>query len=334
MQINENSFSLAIDKVFGDAPSAGGLVQLKFADNKLLTIRSGNLGQFEAAQAKFPIYSVAKAILAIFALKLAEEGKLDLDQPVTAILRRPLPDWLQRVSLRLLLSHRSGLFDYGQMKAYHEAVRKSPGQAIDPNYFVSQALAKGPQFEPGSSFLYSNVGYFFVREIVETTSKMNLQELFDEIVGRPLEISMNLLTGISDRTIEGFSPYLSERALDIRSIYDFSWVYHGTFLARLTDLTALFSQLDGILSPKSLAEMTRLHRLALPHPEIHPSYGLGLMGDMQSKFGPIYGHNGGGPGFSVAAYVATQKSVTVAAVVNRDSTIESEKLVWEVLKLL
>lgn len=78
--------------------------------------------------------------------------------------------------------------------------------------------------------------------------------------------------------------------------------------------------------------MTILHPLPFPHPEIQPSYGLGLMGDMNSKFGPVYGHNGGGPGFSVAAYIAPEKGTTVAAVVNRDSTVEAEKIVFEILK--
>ena len=64
------------------------------------------------------------------------------------------------------------------------------------------------------------------------------------------------------------------------------------------------------LGTYELEEMTNLHRLDFPHPDIRPSYGLGLMGDLHSKFGSIFGHNGGGPGFSIAVYSAPEKEIS------------------------
>lgn len=197
MQISEKSISTTLASIFKDHPMAGGAVQLRGSDGTLLTVTSERFRATNAAQVKFPIYSIAKTLLAIFALKLAENGRLELDQPIGTLLRRPLPGWLQTISLRLLLSHRSGLLDYGSMKAYHEAVKKHPDRAISPDHFVSQVIAKGPQFEPDTSFLYSNVGYFFVREIVATVSGKGLQELVDELVCAPLSINMKLLVGLS-----------------------------------------------------------------------------------------------------------------------------------------
>jgi hypothetical protein len=56
--------------------------------------------------------------------------------------------------------------------------------------------------------------------------------------------------------------------------------------------------------------------------------------DLKRQARWIFGHSGGGPGFSIAAYSCPEKGVTVAAVVVRDSSLEAEKLVFEALKLV
>ncbi|HZW28788.1 MAG TPA: hypothetical protein VFF08_10055, partial [Trueperaceae bacterium] len=67
-------------------------------------------------------------------------------------------------------------------------------------------------------------------------------------------------------------------------------------------------------SAASLEEMTRTVRVPAPGRQAdpsrrpyewrEPSYGLGLMVDPAAPWGPIYGHNGGGPGYSASVFHA------------------------------
>ncbi|MBX2994129.1 MAG: beta-lactamase family protein [Bdellovibrionaceae bacterium] len=308
----------------------GALIEISSKGTPSISLNFG----VQEVTASFPVYSIAKTILAILALDLANQGELNLDAEIGKYVQREIPDWLKKATLRHLLSHRSGIFDYGPFKSYHEAVRSRPDHTEGREHFVAKVFDKGPQFEAGSSFFYSNIGYMLIREIIESKADTDLQTLFDSKIGTPLKIQMEFLRGPTNEIMSGFSPYLSKDCPDVKGFYDFSWVFHGTFRATLSDLTSLIENLETLVGTSAFKEMISLHPLEFPHPTIHPSYGLGLMGDMGASFGPTYGHNGGGPGFSVAAYASPEKDVTIAAVVNRDSSVEAETLVFEALNLI
>lgn len=333
MSFDEREIRIHLQQLVSADPSLSAWVQIRPKITRPSTLSFGK-SETDAPMVRFPIYSIAKTILAILTLRLSDEGKLDLDAPISKYLKRPMPSWVEELSPLLLLSHRSGLFDYGPIPEYHERVRRSPSAADSPEQFVSLVFAKGPQFPAGSSFFYSNVGYLLVKELIETVAEKRLPELFDEWIGSQLQVDLKFLSGPSELIVSGFSPYLGPSAPDVRLLYDFKWVFHGTFISSLDGLTKLFSKLPELVSEDSFKQMIKLHRLGFSHTDIHPSYGLGLMGDFQADFGPVYGHNGGGPGFSVAAYTAPEKELVVAAVINRDSSVEAEKLVFEVLKRL
>lgn len=105
-------------------------------------------------------------------------------------------------------------------------------------------------------------------------------------------------------------------------------------------LTALFA--GRLLSPASMAEMTSLTRAPVPgsrsDPQVRPyewrqpSYGLGLMADPAAPWGPICGHNGGGPGYSASVLHAPELGgVTVAALGSEAEGLDAAQVVFEVL---
>ncbi len=334
MDFNQQSLLDHLDPLFSVAPETGGLLRVSEMNGYPITLCLGSLSgnSLESQSISFPIYSIAKTILAVLAIEMVGHEKLKLDTPIGELLKREIPDWLKEVSLRNLLSHRSGLFDYGAFKDYHEAVKGCPQCASGKESFTAQVFEKGPQFKPGESFFYSNTGYMLIREILEFCHGEKLQKLFDEKIGSQLNISMECLDGPSHSIMSGYSPYLNKACPDTKGLYDFSWVFHGTFRATLDSLSNFYANLEELVGHELFSEMTNLHSLDFPHPDIQPSYGLGLMGDMNSSFGPVYGHNGGGPGFSVASYVSPLKGLVVTAIVNRDSSVEAEKVVFETLK--
>jgi len=126
----------------------------------------------------FEVASISKVVTAYTALRLVEQGKLSLDEPLNAYLSEPwLPpsDYADRITLRHLASHSSGLTD-----------------GIIPS--VDKSIA----FEPGSDFLYSGVGALYVQEAIEQVTGKSLEDAAREAVFEPLGMSSSSFANKAD----------------------------------------------------------------------------------------------------------------------------------------
>lgn len=237
----------------------------------------------------FPWWSFTKTVLAIAALRLVEAGKLDLDAP------RPHKPY----SLRQLLLHRAGIPNYGRLEAYHEAVAR--GEDAWPRASLLEAVrADALDFEPGTGWNYSNVGYLFVRDAIEEAAGLPLVEALDMWVLASLDLeSVRLATKRADFE-EIFWPALRT--------YDPAWVYHGCLIGRPADAARLLHALfrGELLQPASVEAIfersTRLGDGIQGRPWTKHGYALGLMCGSMGEAGRAWGHSGGGPHSSNAVY--------------------------------
>lgn len=130
-------------------------------------------------------FSMTKIVTATAVLKLAEDGELDLDAPVTeyfadfAIVSQPV-----QVTVRHLLSHSSGLANPLPIRWIRSAGTPAPDQRA----FVGRLLAKHRRlrFSPGESASYSNLGYLVLGEVVSATAAMGYEEYVREVILTPL----------------------------------------------------------------------------------------------------------------------------------------------------
>ena len=114
-------------------------------------------------------FSMTKIATATAVLKLAEDGSLDLDAPVTdyfagfAIVSQPV-----QVTVRHLLGHSSGLANPLPIRW----VRSAGTPAPDRRAFVDRLLARHRRlkFTPGAGASYSNLGYLVLGEVVSEVS--------------------------------------------------------------------------------------------------------------------------------------------------------------------
>ena len=285
-----------------------------------------------------PIYSLTKSMLAAATLRLVERGVLSLDEPIG----RWFPAWpvLAGVTLRQTLNHTGGLPDYGPLASYHAAVRETPGAPWPLEQMLAATVGQGLKSAPGQAFGYSNPGYALLKRMLEQVTGKTLGEALRAEVFAPLGLR-------SARVVEGpvdmralapgytamFGPTDAGRR-DRRAVYHPGWVAHGLVAATAEDAGRFFDGLFGgaLLSRSTLAAMTRL----VPVPEAAPpphgwGYGLGLMGNTDTPWGPVYGHEGGGPGYSAAAYHAPRcggHAVTVVALLNTDAGEPARTLVF------
>jgi len=126
------------------------------------------------------IASVSKLVVALGVMRLVEQGRLDLDEDVSAKLGWTLrnPAFADRpITLRLLLSHRSSLRD--EIDYIIPLGRDLRGTLADPAAF-------DPQHPPGSFFRYSNLNFPVVASVMEKATGERFDRMMDRLVLDPL----------------------------------------------------------------------------------------------------------------------------------------------------
>ncbi|MEA5444924.1 serine hydrolase [Gammaproteobacteria bacterium AB-CW1] len=136
------------------------------------------------AEHRLRLASVSKQYTAAAILKLADEGKLALDDP----LERFLPDYPQgEVTVHQLLNHSSGIASYTSIPGYmmDERIRRDLG-----THDLIQVFAdREPDFEPGEDWLYNNSGYVLLGAIIEEISGKPWHEYIREALLSPAGIN-------------------------------------------------------------------------------------------------------------------------------------------------
>jgi CubicO group peptidase (beta-lactamase class C family) len=128
----------------------------------------------------FRIYSASKQFTAMVIMQLAQEGKINLNEPITAYLPYYRKDTGDKITIHHLLTHSHGIPD-PPMDSMPLIVTASPEDVIK-TYF-----SENPMFEPGAKFSYSGVGgYTILGAIAEKVSGKTLKELLKERIFNPL----------------------------------------------------------------------------------------------------------------------------------------------------
>ena len=136
------------------------------------------------AQTVFKIASLTKAITAAAILRLSEEGRISLDDPISSFIPET-PTIAKEIRVRHLLNHTSGLPDWSINKA-PEALPENFTTAQAVEYYFSTVLQL--EFEPGEAWSYSNIGYFLLGAIIENVSGMRYAEYFQANFFEPLAL--------------------------------------------------------------------------------------------------------------------------------------------------
>lgn len=136
----------------------------------------------------FRIASVTKTFVACSILRLWEDGKLSLDSPISKYISKSHSDILKRgsydadkVTIRHLLNHSSGMFDHAFSKQYFEKVIANPTHVWTRSEQLEGLVNWGkPVGAIGEKFHYSDTGYILLGEILEQITGKNINDaLFD-----------------------------------------------------------------------------------------------------------------------------------------------------------
>jgi len=132
----------------------------------------------------FHVASMSKQFTAAAVVLLAQQGKLSLDDDVRKYIPE-LPDFGQKITIRNLVHHTSGLRDQW---ALLELAGWRYSQDLITNEDVMSLLTRQKElnFKPGERHLYSNTGYTLLGLIVKRVSGMSLREFTTKNIFEPL----------------------------------------------------------------------------------------------------------------------------------------------------
>lgn len=162
-----------------------GLSVAVLRDGKVVRSKGYGIADLESgspatADSVYEIGSISKQFASEAVMLLVEDGKVDLDDPIRKYLPQNAPESWQKITVRNLLNHTSGLKDWTEVKEFSYRREYSAEEFID--------LVKGFPlgFQPGDNWLYSNTNLPLIGIIVEKASGRTFEDFVTERIIKPL----------------------------------------------------------------------------------------------------------------------------------------------------
>jgi CubicO group peptidase (beta-lactamase class C family) len=291
----------------------GGLVALSaHGQHAVLPIGFADLdnGVAITESTVFDCGSLAKPFTAACVLLLCAQGLLDLDQPV----RHQLPELGEAyglVSIRHLLSHFSGIRDYGPMLAVAGARRNDFITQADVLGLLARQQSLG--FAPGTCYEYSNSNYVLLAILAERLTGQSLSALCADLLWRPAGMSSTSFRDDLAKMVPGRAKSYEPEGAGYRHAYTPSTVVgDGGLLSTGEDLLRWGEWLAASAGARIPDEMFA--------PAVMPdgrtmSYGLGLFvgGHDEDAW---FGHGGSYEGFQSEWRVLPARGIVAVAMSN------------------
>ena len=159
------------------------------AENGKVILRKGyGLANMEwqipnAPDTKFRLGSITKQFTSMVIMQLVSEGKIKLDDKITAYLPDYRKETGDKVTVRHLLTHTSGIPSYTSVPGFFQNDSRDPYAVAD---FVKKYASGNLEFEPGSKWVYNNSGYFLLGAIIEKVTGKTYADAVKERIFDPL----------------------------------------------------------------------------------------------------------------------------------------------------
>ena len=262
--------------------------------------------------------SNTKTVMATLVLQLVAEHRLALTDPV----EKWLPGQVRNggaITLRMLLNHTSGLFDYTDDPALAPALTGHDSHVWTSAEILALVAGRPALFRPGTEWSYSNTNYIAIGAVLEKATGKSLAALVRDRIARPLGLRHTFYTTSAawhGRHAHGYEPDAAHMPpavppelrdyagpqhdghVDVTGDYLTAAGADGAIVSTARDWSRYYTALmSGRLLPAAqLAEM----RTTVPEDPGDPDYlryGLGIESE-ESSCGTVWDHIGVVPGYA------------------------------------
>lgn len=244
---------------------------------------------------KFRLGSITKQFTAMLIMQLAEKGLVNLEGKISDYLDYYPKVTGEKITVHQLLSHTSGIFNYTNDPAFFQKGRFFRSKPAD---IIKQFSDKELDFEPGTSWNYSNSGYIVLGAIIEQVTGKTYEQVLQENIITPL--------GFENTGYDHWETVLPKRACGYNKSFD------GYQNAEYLDMSlpyaagSLYSTVEDLfiwgeaLYTDKLVSYESLKKMMTPYANNY-GYGLGVrkisMNDGADSI-TIVSHSGGINGFN------------------------------------
>lgn len=265
----------------------------------------------------FKTESVGKMFTATAVLQLVERGKLRLTQTVAEVLPALKVRNADKITIDHLLRHTSGLqspWDHPQWRFKKQHTKDELTKIVEEVPLAFDV--------PGKQMFYSNSGYFILGWMVEKASGQPFDDYLQANIFSPLGMLNTRHLNDTVMPRNGAQPYRiisAKKRLLMDETVGPKASAAGGWISNAEDLYRFVRGLNGgqLLKPETV-QLMRTANGAAPTDLRYRFYAYGLETYVNQLVPGVslYGHNGGGAGFSVDAFVEPQSGVIVVSCTN------------------
>jgi D-alanyl-D-alanine carboxypeptidase len=278
------------------------------------------------------IASISKVFTAVVVLQLIEEGRLSLDTPLSTWFPQIVPN-ADQITVRSLLQHTSGLYDYLEDKHFLSEGFQTPAYVWPPAELVAYAAVRPSLFQPNTqgAWDYSSTNYVILGMIVEQVTGNTLAHEMHQRIFVPLGLEHTFFP--PDDIVQGAMARGYRHMVDQTNI-SLSFAFATANLISTADDVRRFGDaLFGgkLLKPETMEQMFTFKNGKGQYNMPMLEYGLGVMRNQleighgrqgQSRKGAcmVLGHTGGFGGFRSALWHEPESGITIALGMNQGAT--------------
>jgi CubicO group peptidase (beta-lactamase class C family) len=318
-----------------DSSFIAGASVIVYQNGKMLLDKSYGYANLELAvqmpdDASFEIGSVTKQFTSAAILKLADKGKLSLDDDFTKYLEFDTKG--RTISINQLLNHTSGIPGYTELPEFEDIfaqnyTRDTLLRIVEQNDFL---------FEPGEAMIYSNSAYFILGLIIEKITGQTYEDYLKQVFFEPLGMN-NTYYSSTSKVIpnRAFGYSYTDNGLIQKQYIDHTWPYSAGSLSSTTDDLLVWMRAlhegkifdeelyNALISPRQLNDGANIR------------YAMGLVNYLNFGHREI-GHGGAIPGFLSATKYFPEEDLFIICLVNtsgpKGAGFFADELTWKLLE--
>ena len=256
---------------------------------------------------KIRVGSTVKTCTAVTILRLAQEKKLSLDDPIAMYLDESVIKNIEnadRTTIRQCLQHSSGIYNYIQSLQFQTASLNDLIRVWQPNDLLKYARNRKAYFEPGQDVRYSNTNYILLGMVIDKVTGTRFYNVFQEKIFSPFSMYITSFAAknpIPYGIVQGYADVYSNLNI-INTTYYSGWDYYtadGGLISNPYDMMNFLKNVfdERIISSSFLQEMTTWKEPSEKDDAFFSiQYGLGIF-KMETPYGDAYFHSGDAIGY-------------------------------------
>lgn len=321
INVQAQSLNTALDEIMDKAGTPG--LQLSYANKSGTTHLARGLKKYDTQDtvqlnSRFQAASLTKVVAAYTFFKLMDRGLISLDEPLLNYYpydRLKNTKGADKITARMVLTHHTGLLNW-------------EGDVPSATW---RATPLTLQFDPGTDYMYSGEGFYFLQETLEHITNKSFQQIVEEEVLIPLKMQKSNIAWndtLTNSTAYGHYTYNNPRKLGTYRKSNAAYTLYTT----ATDYLSFVQK--ALIKGEGLSEAT--HKLMLSraaevkkdsithHDDQFVPCALGMRMQINEK-GTAYWHTGSNPGFRCFFITYPSSGETLVAFMNSDTAFPAMK---------